>query len=50
MTLKKYYYLNKCKKNKSSTKPKGATGFKETKFDIIPRAKLVKLEAEGGKD
>lgn len=32
---------------KDSTKPKGATSFKETKFGIIPRSKLVKLEAEG---
>ena len=34
---------------KDSTKPKGATSFRETKFGIIPRSKLVKLEAEGVK-
>ena len=34
---------------KDSTKPKGATSFKETKFGIISRSKLVKLEAEGVK-
>ena len=34
---------------RDSTKPKGATSFKETKFGIIPRSKLVKLEAEGVK-
>ncbi|MCK4781596.1 Fic family protein [Candidatus Parcubacteria bacterium] len=34
-------------KKKDSTKPKGATSFKETKFGIIPRSKLVKLEADG---
>lgn len=36
--------------NKStSTKPKGATSYKETAFGIIPRAKLLKLELEGTK-
>ena len=34
---------------KDSTKPKGATSFKETKFGIIPRSKLVRMEAEGVK-
>ena len=34
-------------KKKNSTKPKGSTSFRETKFGIIPRSKLVKLEAEG---
>lgn len=32
---------------KSTTKPKGATSFKETKFGILPRRKIVKLEVEG---
>ena len=36
-------------KKKNSTKPKSATSFKETSFGIIPRSKLVKLEAEGMK-
>ncbi|MGB2762630.1 MAG: Fic family protein [Minisyncoccales bacterium] len=36
-------------KRKKSTKPKDATSFRETKFGIIPRSKLVKLEAEGVK-
>jgi len=34
---------------KSSTKPKGATSYKETSFGIIPRSKLLKLELEGTK-
>lgn len=34
---------------KSSTKPKGATSFKETAFGIIPRRSLIKLEIEGTK-
>lgn len=34
---------------KDFTKPKGATSFRETKFGIIPRPKLVKLEVEGVK-
>ena len=34
---------------KSSTKPKGATSYKDTAFGIIPRSKLVKLEIEGTK-
>src|SRR3989344_7156709 len=34
---------------KSSTKPKGATSYKETVFGIVPRSKLVKLEIEGTK-
>lgn len=29
---------------KSSTKPQGATSYKETAFGIIPRSKLLKLE------
>lgn len=35
--------------NKSSTKPKGATSYKDTAFGIIPRSKLLKLEIEGTK-
>lgn len=34
---------------KTSTKPKGATSYKETKFGIISRSKLLKLEIEGTK-
>ncbi|MCL4338453.1 Fic family protein [Patescibacteria group bacterium] len=34
---------------KASTKPKGATSYKETAFGIIPRSKLLKLEIEGTK-
>lgn len=34
---------------KSSTKPEGATSYKETAFGIIPRNKLLKLEIEGTK-
>lgn len=34
---------------KSSTKPRGATSYKETAFGIIPRSKLLKLEIEGTK-
>lgn len=34
---------------KASTKPKGATSYKETAFGIIPRSKLLKLEVEGTK-
>lgn len=34
---------------KSSTKPKGATLYKETTFGIIPRPELLKLELEGTK-
>ncbi len=37
----------KTPKKKNSTKPKGATGFRDTKIGVIPRSKLVKLEAEG---
>lgn len=33
----------------TSTKPKGATSYKETKFGIISRSKLLKLEIEGTK-
>lgn len=34
---------------KTSTKPKGATTYKETAFGIIPRSKLLPLELEGTK-
>jgi len=34
---------------KSSTKPKGATSYKQTAFGIIPRSKLLTLELEGTK-
>ncbi|MEK7127391.1 MAG: Fic family protein [Patescibacteria group bacterium] len=34
---------------KSSTKPKGATSFKETAFGIIPRNELLRLEIDGTK-
>lgn len=34
---------------KTSTKPKGATPYKETAFGIIPRSKLLHLELEGTK-
>lgn len=33
----------------TSTKPKGATSYKETKFGILSRPKLLKLEIEGTK-
>ncbi|MBU0978728.1 MAG: Fic family protein [Patescibacteria group bacterium] len=33
--------------NKSSTKPKGATSYKQTSFGIIPRTKFLQLEIEG---
>ncbi len=32
---------------KTSTKPKGATSYKQTAFGIVPRAKLLELEIEG---
>ena len=32
-----------------STKPKGATSYKETAFGILPRSKIIPLEAEGTK-
>lgn len=32
---------------KASTKPKSSTNYKETKFGILPRSKIVILEAEG---
>lgn len=32
---------------KSSTKPKGATSYKQTVFGIVPREKLLALEIEG---
>ena len=35
---------------KSSTKPKGATSYKQTAFGIIPRTKLLQLEIEGTKN
>lgn len=34
---------------KSSTKPKGATSYKETAFGIIPRSKLLNFELQGTK-
>ncbi|MBI2267850.1 MAG: Fic family protein [Candidatus Blackburnbacteria bacterium] len=34
---------------KATTKPKGATSYKETAFGIIPRSKLIKLELESTK-
>lgn len=34
---------------KSSTKPQGATSYKETVFGVIPRSKVLKLEVEGTK-
>lgn len=34
---------------RSTTKPKGATSYKETAFGIIPRSQLIKLELEGTK-
>lgn len=34
---------------KSSTKPKGATSYKQTAFGIIPHSQLLKLELEGTK-
>jgi len=34
---------------KSSTRPKGATSYKETAIGIIPRSKLLRLELEGTK-
>ncbi|MBI2404938.1 Fic family protein [Candidatus Gottesmanbacteria bacterium] len=34
---------------RSSTKPQGATSYKETAFGIIPRSKLLQLEIEGTK-
>lgn len=33
----------------TSTKPKGATSYKQTAFGIVPRAKLLHLEIEGTK-
>ncbi|MBU0578620.1 Fic family protein [Patescibacteria group bacterium] len=35
--------------NKSSTKPKGATSYKQTSFGIIPRTKSLQLELVGTK-
>lgn len=35
--------------SKSTTKPRGATSYKNTAFGIIPRAKLLLLEIEGTK-
>ncbi len=32
-----------------TTKPKGATSYKETAFGILPRSKIIPLEAEGTK-
>jgi len=34
---------------KATTKPKGATSYKETAFGIIPRSRLIQLEVEGTK-
>lgn len=34
---------------KSSTKPKGATSYKDTTFGVITRHELLKLEIEGTK-
>ena len=34
---------------KTTTKPKGATSFKQTSFGIISRSKLLQLEIEGTK-
>lgn len=34
---------------KTSTRPKGATSYRETAFGIIPRSKLITLELEGTK-
>lgn len=34
---------------KSSTKPKGATSYKQTAFGVIPRSKLLQLELKGTK-
>ena len=34
---------------KASTKPKSATSYKDTSFGILPRSKVVTLEAEGVK-
>lgn len=34
---------------KASTRPKGATSYKETAFGTIPRSKLLRLELEGTK-
>lgn len=36
-------------KKTASTKPKGATSYKETAFGIVPRSKLLKFELEGTK-
>jgi fido (protein-threonine AMPylation protein) len=32
-----------------TTKPKSATSYKETAFGILPRSKIIPLEAEGTK-
>lgn len=32
---------------RTSTKPKGATSYKQTAFGIVPRAKLLQIEIEG---
>lgn len=34
-------------KKQSSTRPRGATSYKETAFGVIPRAELLSLELEG---
>ena len=35
--------------NKASTKPKGATSYKDTAFGIFPRSRLLDMELEGTK-
>lgn len=35
--------------NRTGTKPKSATSYKDTAFGIIPRSKLIKFEIEGTK-
>lgn len=35
--------------NRTVTKPKGSTSYKDTAFGIFPRSKLIKLEIEGTK-
>ncbi len=34
---------------KTTSKPKGATSYKETAFGVLPRSKLIALEIEGTK-
>lgn len=35
---------------KSSTKPKSTTSYKDTRFGILPRDRVIELEKEGGKE